>query len=66
MSTVGINRHGMVYVDDLRESKSHASRGEDDSDYADIEDSSDESFHSEGEEIAEYWDPYCKCNLSMA
>lgn len=60
MSTVGLNRNGMIYVDDPREPASHVSKGDDDSDYADIEGSSDESFHSEGEEIAECWDPYCK------
>ncbi|KAL5473980.1 hypothetical protein EMCRGX_G028550 [Ephydatia muelleri] len=58
MSTVGLNRHGMIYVDDLRESASYTCKGDDDSDYADVEESSDESFHSEGEEIAECWDPY--------
>ena len=32
-----------------------------DSDYDEVEDSDDSgSFHSEGEELAEYWDPYCK------
>ena len=36
-----------------------------DLDYEEIEDiDSDGSYHSEGDDIAEYWDPYCKyyCN----
>lgn len=36
-------------------------RETEDSDYEEVEDSDDSgSFHSEGEELAEYWDPYCK------
>lgn len=39
----------------------HGGYYKDDSDYEDIEDSDSEaSYHSEGDEIAEYWDPYCK------
>lgn len=33
---------------------------EDDLDYDDVESDSDsEGFHSDGEDLAEYWDPYC-------
>lgn len=40
---------------------SHGGYFKDDSEYEDIEDSDSEaSYHSEGDEIAEYWDPYCK------
>lgn len=40
---------------------SHGGYFKDDSDYEDIVDSDSEaSYHSEGDEIAEYWDPYCK------
>ena len=48
MSHTAAHRHGMVFVDDDHgeyESQRHSS-------------GSDESFHSEGEDIAEYWDPY--------
>ena len=48
MSQTAAHRHGMVFVDDDHgeyESQRHSS-------------GSDESFHSEGEDIAEYWDPY--------
>ena len=36
-----------------------------DSDYEEINDNDSDhegSYHSEGDEIAEYWDPYCKRN----
>ena len=42
-------------------------------DYDDVADSDDgvdsddgSSFHSEGEELAEYWDPYCECAQCVA
>lgn len=31
-------------------------------DYDVVDSDSDGSFHSEGEELAEYWDPYCEYN----
>ena len=38
----------------------HSEVVEDDSDYDDVQsDSGSDGFYSDGEELAEYWDPYC-------
>lgn len=64
MSHSPAHRRGMVFVDDDHGEYDyqHHSTGDDseDSDYAEITSDDSSSFHSEGEEIAEYWDPYCE------
>lgn len=40
-------------------SRSSSRGGESEASYEDVY-SSDESYHSECDDIAEYWDPYCK------
>ena len=65
MTTTAARRCGMVIEDDQRELESlrqqppspASSRTESEGSYAEI--FSDE-YHSEGDDIAEYWDPYCK------
>ena len=71
----GHHRHGIVFVDEDREcdeldtyhSLRRFAEDSDDSDYAEpdsvSEESESDSFHSEGEEIAEYWDPYCESTV---
>lgn len=66
--TASPHRHGMVFVDDSGEydclsgqpaSPAASSGADSESDlYAEVY--SDDSYHSDGEEFAEYWDPYCK------
>ena len=62
MSHSPAHRRGMVFVDDDHGEYEYQrnSPGDDsqDSDYAEITSDDSSSFHSEGEEIAEYWDPY--------
>lgn len=56
----------MLLVDDTGEYPQYSTVGAKDrrpsevseDSYAEI--SSDDSYYSEGDEIAEYWDPYCK------
>lgn len=64
------HRRAMLFVDDTGEypqystvgaSGRRSSEASEDS-YAEI--SSDDSYYSEGDEIAEYWDPYCKSPLA--
>ncbi len=49
----------------LATEETSSSASGDDSDYAEVHTSDslsdDSSFHSEGDDIAEYWDPYREC-----
>ena len=73
------NRQGMIFVDDdddddsapVMTSYEHglqrpgspvsSSGVESEGSYAEVY--SDDSYHSDGDEIAEMWDPYCTCIL---
>ena len=75
------NRQGMVFVDDDDEDDSapvmtsyehglqrpgspvSSSGVESEGSYAEVY--SDDSYHSDGDEIAEMWDPYCTCIISL-
>ena len=41
-------------------SRSSSRGGESEASYEDVYSSSEDSYHSECDEIAEYWDPYCE------
>lgn len=41
-------------------SRSSSRGGESEASYEDVYSSSDDSYHSDCDDIAEYWDPYCK------
>ena len=68
MQHLAHRRDGMVYVDDEYDSHPQPPSDSEDSDYEEISDtdsSSSASYHSETDDIAEYWDPYSECRVRV-